>query len=147
MNNRTGKTGGVVVLALLATLTIPSIGYASDAESMRKLAVVKLLVESGGMNCRDRAVEGAKYLREGKRYVLETTLYRGNEYKIIGAGDSDVRDLDIILFDEDLDEIDRDTGTDSIPIVEVSPSWSGTFYIAVVMYSGYGYSNVMICYK
>jgi hypothetical protein len=147
MNNRTGKTGVLMVfaLALLATLAIPSISYASDAESIRKLRQVKRYVESLGVDCRGSA--SGNYLKRGDYYVVKTTLYRWNHYMIIGAGDSNVRDLDILLLDENYNEIDRDTGTDSTPIVKVQPRWSGTFYIAGLMYSGHGYSNIMICYK
>jgi len=135
----------VVFVAFFTTLTIPSISYASDAQSIRKLRVVKRYVESLGAGCRDRA--HGEYLRQGKYYLLKTTLYRGNQYFIIGAGDSSVHDLDIIMLDENSNEIDRDRKSNATPIVEVSPRWSGTYYIGVLMYSGSGYSNVMVCYK
>jgi len=148
MNNKSKVWILVVFVAtffMAATLTIPSIGYASDAQSMRKLRTVKRYVERRGVDCRNRA--SGDYLSQGDNYVVRTTLYRQNEYVIIGAGDSSVRDLDILILDENFNEIDRDTKRDSTPIVEVSPRWSGTFYIGVLMYRGSGYSNIMICYK
>jgi len=143
MNNITGKAWGLVVFVL--ALSIPSISYASDAESIRKLSLVKTYVESLGAECRGRA--SGKYLNRGQYYIVQTSLYKHNRYFIVGAGDSTVRDLDILLLDENENEIDRDAGRDPSAIVEVNPRWSGTFYIAVLMYSGHGYSNVMICYE
>ena len=74
-------------------------------------------------------------------------MYEGNTYYVFAAGDYSVDDLDIILYDENWNEIDKDTQTDALPIVEVSPRWSGTFYVRVKMYSGYGYSNFAVCYR
>jgi len=147
MNKRTGKTWVLLVLvsAFMAILAIPSISYASDAQSMRKLRQVKRYVENRGAGCRNRA--HGEYLSRGNHYIVRTTMYSSNRYLIIGAGDSGVRDLDIIMLDENYNEIDRDRKRDATPIVEVSPRWSGTFYIGVLMYSGSGYSNIMVCYK
>ncbi len=149
MNNRTGKVWILVVFVvtffMAATLMTPSIGYASDAQSMQKLRTVKRYVERRGVDCRNRA--SGDYLTQGNHYVVPTTLYRRLEYVIIGAGDSSVRDLDILILDENYNEIDRDTMRDSAPIVEVTPRWSGTFYIGVLMSRGSGYSNIMICHK
>ena len=118
---------------------------ASDAESMAKLQLTKLLVESQGANCRGRA--SGRYLSRGDHYIVPATLYRGNKYFIIGAGDSGVRDLDIILLDDYGNEYDRDTATDAAPIVEARIGTTGTYYIGVKMHRGSGYSNVMICYE
>ncbi len=142
-----GKTSVLVILvSAFMALVIPSISYASDAQSMRKLRQVKRYIENRGAGgCRDNA--SGKYLSQGDYYIVRTTLYSGNSYFIIGAGDSSVRDLDIIMLDENYNEIDRDQKSDATPIVAVSPRWSGTYYIGVLMYSGSGYSNVLVCYK
>jgi len=148
MNKITGKTWGllVLVLALMAIVAIPSISYASDAQSMRKLYKLKRALERQGVAyCRNKA--SGRYLRQGKYYIVRTTMYRGNKYYIIGAGDSSVRDLDILMLDENYNEIDRDRRSSAEAVVAVSPRWPGTYYIAVLMYRGSGYSNVMVCYK
>ncbi|UCH92382.1 MAG: hypothetical protein JSV88_19080 [Candidatus Aminicenantes bacterium] len=116
-----------------------------DSVSMRKLeAAVALLVLQG---YEPRPEAKGKYLTEGDYYTIKTTLYRGNKYKILAAGDDYTRDLDIYLYDENWNEIDKDSQEDALPIVEVTPQWSGTFYIKVKMYEGSGYSNVAICFK
>ncbi|GEM_PF-791350 len=137
-----GLSGVVATLGL--ALPIQST-QASDRESLLKLAIAATKFRSEGYSCRSRA--SGERLNEDDSYTVKNTLYTGNSYAIIGAGDSDVIDLDIELYDENFNLIDRDTQTDPYPIVKVSPGWSGRFYIRATMYRGYGYSNVMICYK
>lgn len=55
------------------------------------------------------------------------------EYVVIGVCDSDCSDLDLRLKDENGNTIDEDFATDDVPIVEVSPAWTGRFDLDVVM--------------
>lgn len=130
-----------------AALTMTSSStLASDAQSMDRLRDMANFIQyEYGVDCRDRA--RGERLSEGQNYTYSTTLYEGNTYYVFAAGDYSVDDLDIILYDENWNEIDKDTQTDALPIVEVSPRWSGTFYVRVKMYSGYGYSNFAVCYR
>lgn len=138
---------GIVVAAfvILSLLAISVTVTASDRESMNKIRQIARYLSNQGWDYRGRAT--GDYLSQGRRYFFRTTLFRGNSYMIIAAGDSGVRDLDIQLYDENGNLIDDDDDNDSTPIVEVSPSWSGTFYVVVKMYRGSGYSNVAICYR
>jgi len=150
MKNQTGKISRVLLavsLSSLLALVTPQISYASDAQSMDKLrtAIALLKLSGEAEDCRSSA--NGRYLSKGDSYTITTTLYSGNSYTLVAAGDSSVRDLDIILYDENWNEIDKDTQSDALPIVKVSPRWSGTFYIKVKMYRGYGYSNAATCYK
>lgn len=65
---------------------------------------------------------------------LDLYMNSGSYYHIIGACDDDCSDLDLILYDENNNEISRDTKTDGVPIVEVNPRWSGNFTLRVRMY-------------
>lgn len=95
--------------------------------------------------CRGRALSKG-YLSEGGSYMLNTTLYRGYDYVIIGAGDDSVEDLDLEIYDENWNLANRDRKTDNLPVVKVSPKWTGRFHIRVKMYEGQGYPNVAICH-
>ncbi|MDM7860452.1 hypothetical protein QTP81_07575 [Alteromonas sp. ASW11-36] len=130
-----------------AAISMPSASViASDAQSMERLRTLANFIQyEYGVSCRDRA--RGERLSQGQKYTYSTTLYEGNKYYIFAAGDYSVDDLDIILYDEDWNEIDKDTQTDALPIVEVTPRWTGTFYVRVKMYSGYGYSNFAVCYR
>lgn len=131
-----------VIALLLATSALTVI--ASNSVSRRELSVITRDLLSG-WNVRDR--RGGIYLSQGRSYYFSTTLFRGSDYLIVGAGDRSVRDLDIELYDEYWNPIDDDNDRDSTPVVQVTPRWTGTFYVVVRMYSGSGYSNVAICYR
>jgi len=118
---------------------------ATEKRALQKLAVIAVLMEARGWDFRDKA--SGDYLSEGESYVIRTTLLRGNTYKIIAAGDDSVEDLDIILYDENANEIDRDTQTDSLPVVDVAPKWTGVFYIKIKMYKGSGHSKFVVFYQ
>jgi hypothetical protein len=54
-------------------------------------------------------------------------------YAIIGACDSDCRDLDLELFDADGNLVDRDTGEDAYPAMLPEQPLSGVFSVRVTM--------------
>lgn len=59
----------------------------------------------------------------------------GMSYYIVGACDTDCSDLDLILYDGAGNQIDSDMLQDDFPIVDVTPSRSGTFTVFVSMAS------------
>ncbi len=120
--------------------------FASDNESLRNLSGMRRWAEyKEGFDCRNRPHQTHTYLRRGGYAIFRTTLYWGNHYIIMAAGDSTVSDLDVFLYDQNRNLIDRDRDPDAKPIVQVIPRWSGLFYIKVKMYSGSGYSHLDIC--
>ena len=121
-----------------------SSAYASNRESMMKLRIVKAYAENRGAECRNKA--RGRYLKQGRYYTIKTTLYRGNKYYIVGAGDSTVRDLDIVITDRYGNVYDRDRKRDALPIVVARAYSTKTFYVRVKMHRGHGYSNIAICY-
>jgi hypothetical protein len=81
-------------------------------------------------------------LAEGQSRTSSRTLTAGLNYKLIGIGGVGISDLDIELYDENRILIDEDEGVDNLPEVEVTPQWSGKFYIDTSVYSvGQGYSE------
>ena len=67
--------------------------------------------------------------------TLTLDLDQGQTYSIVAACDEDCSDLDLVLYDDNGNEIDTDTGTDDFPVVEVTPAWSATFSLEVQMYN------------
>ena len=136
----------VAILCVALSLFVSGIVIASDEESVYRLAAaVAQIMARTDYDVRDN-VQG-RCLRQGGTYTFRTTLFSGYEYVLIGAGDSSVRDLDLILYDENWHQVDRDSKADNVPIVTVSPRWSGTFYVKIKMYSGSGCSNVAVLYR
>lgn len=87
-----------------------------------------------------------RYLNQGQTTTVSTTLYRGYDYHIIGAGNSGIYDLDLEIYDSNGNLITRDHMRDAYPIVSSVPRWSGRFFIRLKAYRGSGFANVVICH-
>lgn len=141
----------IIGYALLSTcLLFPLLShnaYASDRQSMKNLNQMadRYRYLSGGW-CRPRA-RGIGYLKQGKAKIISTTLYRGYDYAIFAAGDHGTKDIDLVIYDENYNRVDRDTKSDNVPLLTNSPKWTGRFYIKASMASGSGYVNVAICHE
>ena len=59
------------------------------------------------------------------------TLYKGNEYQVQTCGDSDVTNLDVLLYDIDGNMVIRDETTDREPLLSYKPAATATFYIVL----------------
>ena len=59
----------------------------------------------------------------------------GHTYLIAGACDQDCHDLDLILFDQNGNAVDKDQKKDSLPIVGGKAHRSGNFLLKVQMHS------------
>lgn len=72
-------------------------------------------------------------LDDNRSETISITLYSGHSYALLGVCDQDCQDLDLYLYDGYGNLIDSDTSSDDYPIVEVSPSRSGRFYVKTSM--------------
>ena len=72
-------------------------------------------------------------LDDGSYTTITYTLTGGETYKIVGACDNQCSDLDLELRDDNGNLIQRDSASDDIPIVEVTPRRDGKFSLKVSM--------------
>jgi hypothetical protein len=85
-------------------------------------------------------------LGDGQSQWITLNLQGGVNYSMIAAGDRNCRDLDLSVYDENGNLIDSDIEVDDIPVLQISPRWTGTFRVKVTMantntsYSYYGVS-------
>ncbi|MCP5535285.1 MAG: hypothetical protein H7A51_03510 [Akkermansiaceae bacterium] len=137
----------VPALALLAIFLAPSAEATTTEAKGRALKIAQALKKQG-ISFRNDYWHGL--LRKGGSTTIKTTLKAGTEYVLVGGGCSDAYDVDIILYDENMNEVGRDTKVDAVPVVRVKPKWSGTFYIKMQMsnstYNGAHYA-LIIGYK
>jgi hypothetical protein len=97
-----------------------------------------LLLSGAGPAPADTApLELSGNLRDGYYRVHSVTLRSGYSYDFAGACDRDCDDLDLQLFDENWNLIDEDLLENDLPLVSASPSWTGVFYVKVIMASCY----------
>lgn len=70
-------------------------------------------------------------LGQGEHRVYLVTLYAGNEYKISACGDSNVANIDLVLYDAQGNQVVTDNSNDREPALAYTPTVTDTFYIAV----------------
>jgi eukaryotic-like serine/threonine-protein kinase len=69
-------------------------------------------------------------------------LEAGTRYVIVSVCDQDCSDLDLFLFDENDNAIGSDIQPDALPVVEVTPRWTGQFALRMKMEA----CNANYCY-
>lgn len=118
------------ILALCLTFFI-SPAEATTAQAKSRAYKIASVLKKKGLKFRNDYWHGL--LKRKGSTTIKTTLKKNTKYVLIGGGCGDAYDVDIILYDENGKEVTRDTKVDAVPIVYVTPKWSGTFYIKVQM--------------
>ncbi len=79
---------------------------------------------------------------QGQSQFVTVQINPGRCYRIIGVGGPGVQDLDLRMRDMSGNVVDQDVATDNFPVLglnrQLCPSWSGTFQVEIIMYSGGG---------
>jgi hypothetical protein len=70
-------------------------------------------------------------LATGKTRNYVVNLFKGNQYKIQTCGDDHVVNLDVLLYDQAGTVLARDTSTDRQPVVEFTPTETGSYYVVL----------------
>lgn len=131
---RRGALAGVMLLVLAVGLGFTSINaYASIAGARNAALAMAFALEAYGYSF----VDGdAGLLPQGGSQVVSVTLYKNNTYVMIAGGCEDAYDVDLVVYDDNGRVVGRDT--DNSPVAatrEITPRWTGTFYIKVTMYN------------
>ncbi len=74
---------------------------------------------------------GSLHDNENDSFTL--TLHAGTRYALVGVCDNDCKDLDLVLYDADGDQVDSDIQNDDYPLVQVTPSETQRYRVKVVM--------------
>ena len=133
----TGRLQGLVfgALAFAAFAGLGGRAHASEDTAVARAAMLWVaVIEPRGYDTLRN--EDSDVLAQGQTMTYTVTLYRGVSYVLFAAGDENIRDLDIFLYDENGNLIDRDTSNDNIPVVSVTPKWTGSFKLNVRNYAG-----------
>ncbi len=67
----------------------------------------------------------------GEHRVYLVTLYSGNEYRVLAAGDDAVNNIDVVLYDSAGQQVAADTTEDRDPVLTYKPAKSDSYYVAV----------------
>jgi hypothetical protein len=102
------------------------------------------MVETAGARGYRLRTSDLDSLGPGQVMNYTATLAAGDEYIILACGDGRAIDIDIHLYDENGNLIDRDRSSDNRPIVMVRPAWTGEFLVRVQMYEARGAGNYVM---
>lgn len=119
----------ILFFALLSTFAV-SVAGQSDVE--RQVLSIGLTLAADGYEL-THDIRMAS-LNDGRYDNYYFTLNRGYTYRIYAVCDGDCDDLDLCVFDENENEIDCDEESDDLPIISVTPKWTGRFRLWVKMY-------------
>lgn len=79
---------------------------------------------------------------QGQTQFVTVQINPGRCYRIIGVGGPGVQDLDLRMRDMSGNVVDQDVATDNFPVLglnrQLCPTWTGTFQVEIIMYSGGG---------
>jgi hypothetical protein len=118
----------IPTLALLFLFLTPAVEATTSQAKGRAYRIASALKKQG-VSFRNDYWNGL--LRYKRSTTIKTTLKANTQYVLVAGGCSDAYDVDIIVYDENMNEICRDTKVDAGPVVRVTPKQSGTFYIKV----------------
>ena len=74
---------------------------------------------------------GSLHDNENDSFTL--TLHAGTRYALVGVCDNDCKDLDLVLYDADGNQVDADIQNDDYPLVQTTPSETQRYRVKVVM--------------
>lgn len=124
----------VATLAFGAIAAAPS-AFAQSGNYLRQLSAQLSIARNSFVPNNYRLVTGPDNdsLSQGDSDDYNVILQGGRSYKLIGVCDNDCSDLDITLYDNDGDIVDRDLLDDDKPVVSVSGKSGGRYRMNVSM--------------
>ncbi len=121
---------GVALAAAFALVPMRTILATQLGAKVTALAVMKALGDSG-WTVRDGAID---QLPQGGTKIYPVTLYYGQTYKIVAAGDEDAADVDIgVFYGPEGKFLVKDDDEANVAVVNVTPGYTDQFYLKVVM--------------
>ncbi len=122
----------------------PEAARAAEAELSGESALTRLesVVERHGRNMRPVTVAAREELAEGQRLERSVQLRPGRCYRVLAAGESGVRDLDLAVIDPHGATLQRDASDDASPtlgvVAPLCPAAAGDYRVALHLEAGEG---------
>ncbi len=131
----TTKVKTTIVGALSTVLLSTPMEALADHYSgqIRAQLLATALAVSNGFNLTPSHEPSISTLRANRHQYVTVNLRGGKPYAFIGVCDSNCSDLDLHLYDENNNLIAVDRNRDDLPVVSVTPRWSGQFKVKVTM--------------
>lgn len=125
---------GAILLVLAALAFVPVQAAAQsewEQQVIDQINGAAQFLSSEGYTLVGTAQTGS--LNDGASTDFEVTLQAGVHYFLVGVCDNDCPDIDLSLFDGSGNQVDSDYEDDAFPMVEATPSGTGSFGVHVYM--------------
>lgn len=116
---------GLAALVLLA-LPVPALADEAAADDCLRAKIWSGYAEGWRVRTATRTTLG-----EGEHRVYLVTLYQGNEYKFMGCGDSNVANIDLVIYDAKGNKLAGDVSSDREPVMTYTPTVTNSYYLVV----------------
>jgi hypothetical protein len=137
----------IIVIALGAGCGVFPVRFAAASQESARSNAYLLFTALQAAGWEVRTLYNGALLRRGESILFKTTLVEGYTYQIAAAGCRDAYDVDLRVFDENGNLIERDADSSNVAVVTVTPRWTGKFQIIVTLYnSKYNGAHVFVEY-
>lgn len=75
-------------------------------------------------------------LQVGDVQSIKRTMFPGNTYYLLAAGDDSAVNIDIKLYDDKMNLITEDSSIKPYAQLEFTPDWAGLYHLEVILESG-----------
>ncbi len=123
------KAYGLVIFILLFSAAL----FAGRGDCQRNLQLIASFAESKGLTVNYDSSEFG-YLQEGQSFMIKTTCYNTVAYAILAAGGAESQDVDIVVYDGNMNVVSEDADDTNVAIATFAPRWTGTFYFKITLY-------------
>ncbi len=120
-----------IALALIERSASAQSGNRWADEAQRRLSHAAKTISDKGYGQAQETQIGSLAAHETESFTL--TLHGGTAYALVGVCDSDCKDLDLVLYDADGNQVDADIQNDEYPLVQVTPSETQRYRVNVIM--------------
>ncbi|MCO4769490.1 MAG: hypothetical protein KDA24_05620 [Deltaproteobacteria bacterium] len=131
----------------LGTAFVPTTAQADPAKAETCLdELISAAVIGNGNRLRAKDSDAAA---DKEEVVYRVTLYKGMTYLLLGCADGEGVDLDLSLFDDAGELVDRDASPDAQPFVSVEPAKTGEYLLRVMVHKASAKTDfaVAVAYK
>jgi hypothetical protein len=122
----------IVAACIVAGALVPSAAHAQDEWVQQVRTMLRTAAEEGKVQLEPTAVHAGS-LNEGASKMVAVALEGGQQYQVYGRCDVDCRDLDLVLYDGNGNQLAQDNSLDAKPVLTITPTRSGTYHVKVVM--------------
>jgi len=133
--NKTGEERmNKLLRVMMMLLVLPIMAFANDYTNQVNAQLYLIKQRALGLGLQQSHADKFSTMNQGGYDSFTVHLMRGTTYRVVAVCDAECPDLDLTLTDENGNQVSKDSSTDSMPIVEATPMWSGLFTIKVSMY-------------